>query len=397
MDPTPESIEMLPEEEERRRTRVGFIVTVLILAGLVAGEIYYRGIRMHRVLPPYDIHLHTMDGYPIGRPKGNLKLRLDPFTVYTNLPEQETEKFTIGPEGFRGPRVDLSVRKEKRIAILGGSAAFGLLAGSDDQTFAGLLARAHPDWQVINAGVTGFLSGQELAHLVHHVVDTEPDLVVVFDGWNDLFVPWFGPARTREQMGFNSNFHGIETQLRLNLLTQEKVIPSLIRFLTALAGKSALVEGLGTALAGQPDPEKAIRQPEEDGTPRDEAYFATIHDSYLTNLEKMKDFCLAREIQILIAIQPEIGHRQNRGREEKKILRRLAYYRDHFPARYHRFAHQTVTSPRLEGARVVDLNTDSRIRLSPGDLFADYVHYTPAGNRVVAEALNEKILSVLSE
>jgi len=43
--------------------------------------------------------------------------------------------------------------------------------------------------RVLNYGVISQNSSQELAHLVYHVLDSEPDMVIFYDGGNDIMDP----------------------------------------------------------------------------------------------------------------------------------------------------------------------------------------------------------------
>jgi hypothetical protein len=94
---------------------------------------------------------------------------------------------------------------EIRIFVLGGSTVvFGTpLANSIPGAIeTALRAGGLPQARVYNFGVASFLSGQELALLVHHLADLEPDLVIAYDGGNDLFSPWLYDPRP----GYPFNF-----------------------------------------------------------------------------------------------------------------------------------------------------------------------------------------------
>ncbi|MCL4733503.1 MAG: hypothetical protein KJ050_01105, partial [Candidatus Omnitrophica bacterium] len=90
---------------------------------------------------PQGIEFTTSRGEAITLKKGRIRMGMSPFMVYRILPNQRTANFSIDSNGFRGPSVDLSVRKDKRIFVIGGSAAFGLGAATDEVTFVGQLAQ----------------------------------------------------------------------------------------------------------------------------------------------------------------------------------------------------------------------------------------------------------------
>jgi hypothetical protein len=83
-----------------------------------------------------------------------------------------------------------------RVIVLGGSTVMGAGAPRPSQNIVGMLregARARglagPNGkrlEFINAGVDGYSSAQEYLYLVSDLLRFKPDLVVVYDGWNDL-------------------------------------------------------------------------------------------------------------------------------------------------------------------------------------------------------------------
>ncbi len=98
----------------------------------------------------------------------------------------------INSEGFRGPEFE----KEKpentyRILMIGGSTTFssGVL---DDQTYPFYLQQLYDETdlgfnvEVINAGLVGRWSFTEKKLINEQLLYFEPDLFIVFSGWNDL-------------------------------------------------------------------------------------------------------------------------------------------------------------------------------------------------------------------
>src|SRR5207253_588568 len=80
-----------------------------------------------------------------------------------------------------------------RVIVLGGSTAFGSGASSEAATVPGALERLliprAPEGrsiEVLNAGVPGYDAWQELTVLESKVLEAQPDLVVVLDGFEDF-------------------------------------------------------------------------------------------------------------------------------------------------------------------------------------------------------------------
>jgi len=109
------------------------------------------------------------------------------------LGETEKDNIKINSLGFRGE--EFSVTKDEntfRIILLGGSQMFGTGATSDNTTIPGFLKNLLGEREdsfsieVINAGLKGVDSTKELLLLQNMVVGFSPDIVVVYDGLNDL-------------------------------------------------------------------------------------------------------------------------------------------------------------------------------------------------------------------
>ena len=106
------------------------------------------------------------------------------------LKPQSGKYLNINSDGFRGSRLDLTDDDNYRIFFLGGSTAFGIISSTDDTTIPALLEKKlHTDGfsvKVINAGVPSFTTRDELYYIEHHILNYKPDLIIMYDGWNDI-------------------------------------------------------------------------------------------------------------------------------------------------------------------------------------------------------------------
>ena len=93
--------------------------------------------------------------------------------------------------GFRTHEFDFS--NKKVIIILGGSAAWGLGASSDERTFPFLLEKKikeeNNQYIVINLSMMAATSQQELLYLIFWGLKLNPEIVISFSGFNDLVLP----------------------------------------------------------------------------------------------------------------------------------------------------------------------------------------------------------------
>jgi hypothetical protein len=128
----------------------------------------------------------------------------DETNVYKLEPNQHKSTVNTNNYGFRGP--DISKIKEDdsyRIFVVGGSTTISLRAPSDDVTHPGFLQELFNNSEldfkveVINAGTPSFASIQELSTVENKLVDFNPDLIIIYDGVNDLNLPYgYTPSKT---------------------------------------------------------------------------------------------------------------------------------------------------------------------------------------------------------
>ena len=109
------------------------------------------------------------------------------------IPNQSTNSITINSLGFRGSEFsEIKSPDTYRIFMVGGSTMFGAGATSDETTIPGYLQNLlnEKDFEfnieVINSGIQGADSDSELKLIKQKLVHYHPDLVIVYDGWNDL-------------------------------------------------------------------------------------------------------------------------------------------------------------------------------------------------------------------
>ena len=103
------------------------------------------------------------------------------------------KKFDFNSLGFLGPEFsEIKPPNTYRIFMVGGSTMFGSGESSDETTIPGILQKMFDldsfvqKIEVINAGFSGGNSESELRLIHEKLVTFSPDLIVVFDGWNDL-------------------------------------------------------------------------------------------------------------------------------------------------------------------------------------------------------------------
>jgi len=166
-----------------------------IFFALIAAAVFFAGleISLHLIHFHYQRSLSYMEfGYP-NRAELHQVFELDPGLLFRMRPGYDFGP-GFGPlnrQGFRG--ADFQKQKPEgmpRIACLGDSVTFGTREGAYPEMLgqALKLIRAGHAFQVYNFGVPGYSSWQG-KRLLKEVIDQyHPDLVVIFYGWNDLWL-----------------------------------------------------------------------------------------------------------------------------------------------------------------------------------------------------------------
>ncbi len=295
----------------------------------------------------YSLSFIDWRGARLSGQRGPLRMLIDPWTFYRPAPGQRTEHFLIDEHGFRDgvPAGDAPL-----LAVLGGSATFGYGLKPGEQTICGRLGDAL-GMRPINAGVPGFLSGQELSHMVHRVDPVRPAHYVVFNGWNDLVGMLERPARP---VAVNGMFFAFTDRLRNDYLDE--------------AGADA------------DDAFRITWPPSGVG----DAVFRCAFE-YVSNLERMKAWAHERGATFLVAFQPIVFHRERRSPSEARIE-----FNRQRVAEYFRFLDIAAEMCRTAGISFVDVGADARVRTADDTLFLDPVHLTAAGCRVVADVLADR-------
>jgi len=116
---------------------------------------------------------------------------LDVLRNFSGVSKADT--ININSLGFRGDEFSkIKPDRTYRIFMLGGSPMFGYGATSDETTIPGFMQKFLDktdfgfDIEVINSGIQAADSSKELKLLKQKLVTFSPDLVIMYDGWNDL-------------------------------------------------------------------------------------------------------------------------------------------------------------------------------------------------------------------
>jgi len=110
------------------------------------------------------------------------------------MSHKNDKTFTVNSLGFRGQEIEPDDNSKFIILALGGSTTMGN-GVSDDETWPACLEKHLHDKglinvKVINGGVGGFSSRNELRLFMHYGLKLNPKIVLVHDGWNEISLVW---------------------------------------------------------------------------------------------------------------------------------------------------------------------------------------------------------------
>ena len=127
-----------------------------------------------------------------------------PYLSYYPTPNYEKGQTFHNSLGYRSDEFPLEKPSGVfRIVALGGSSTYDVSIKDNDETFTAQLEKllkedyGYRDVQVINAGVSGYNSWEILVNLEFRVLDLDPDLVIIYEGTNDVHARMVEPSAYR--------------------------------------------------------------------------------------------------------------------------------------------------------------------------------------------------------
>ena len=113
------------------------------------------------------------------------------------IPNQNLDTININNDGFRGKEIQTPKDTDTfRIFIVGGSTTFGVGSTSDNSSIPGELQQMMNSLddtkkiEVINAGIPKAYSFTEINLIHNKLLNYQPNLIIVYDGWNDIHRPF---------------------------------------------------------------------------------------------------------------------------------------------------------------------------------------------------------------
>jgi lysophospholipase L1-like esterase len=341
-----------------------------------------------------------------------LQYAFDPYKVI--LPTRgyrDTRGLQHNAQGFRHP-VEVSRRKEEgayRIFLMGGSSAYG--TGGlwthidpnhpvlhDSVTISAYLQEMLEDRlpgtrvEVINAAITSSWTHQHLIYLNQSLLRYEPDLIILMDGFNDFF----------HFAEYHDQFASYAYQGHADVIMGDPTLKALV-FGNAWwwSRRSAFIH----VLYRQMQQAGALLRPRGPREPIDpDAAIDALQRVFPANALKMVErtaLILNHErVAALFVLQPLLILERDRPGAPEIEQRLFAFNVASYLPRYEDFIHEAVpyVSRRVRdtveplGAQYLDAT--GIYRGIEGQIYTDYAHLTPLGNRVLAAHLADRIAAL---
>ncbi len=281
--------------------------------------------------------------------------------------------------GFRYYK-DLKIPKPDntyRIFLLGGSTALGWLSAKQDEHITyymeNKLRELNPkkNIEVVNAGVPYYASWNELGLLIYRVLDCEPDMVIVFDGRNDLYYA-VNPDWNTVFSGFADKGSVLAQQKRSMQFDPKAIINDALR-------TSIVFRFMENTIFQKKEQQLMLKR---NMVCRFRPEALDYYQSYLKNIAYL---CEGRGISLLFAFQPVIYFDKTLSSDEKKrwgVYGAGENYVEMMQKMYPLAEQKVLALNDYHNAGAISLR--DIFKDVDKTVYADECHYNAVGNKIIA-------------
>jgi len=300
-------------------------------------------------------------------------LAYDEQPVLTIIPNQHFATININNDGFRGNEIDsINEFDSFRIMMIGGSALFGAGMSMDDETIPNQLNKiiheTHSNVEVINAGIPGITSFQELYHIKNKLINFNPDMIIIYDGANDVTYKMITDPVILTDDDKKSQLKDFQVYFKAPVIFYRYVVYPIINLQSSVESTNIFIS-----------PNKQY----DDEVSRQIAFLWE---------KRMTEFCKIsneKNIQSIVIIQPTLAH----GKKELSNFEKTLWTKNiHFEKT---FDYLIQKSENLTDCTMVRNFSDIFENVDDG-IYFDNVHLNNEGNKIVANKIYNEIKDLLS-
>jgi lysophospholipase L1-like esterase len=287
-----------------------------------------------------------------------------PYVTWRHVAFHGTD-INIDANGVRRSWQPPAEGSRKRLWVFGGSTVWGIGA-RDEHTLPSALARALAGAgaavDVVNHGQTGYVTGQDVVHLMRRLREgPPPDVVVLYGGPGDVLAAWQSGQAGEPQNEANR-------RIEFNS-TQPDNVQSVWRVVTT--GLHKLVGGVrGATGAGVTQPSAAVQ----------EDLARAVLAQYLADVRVLDSLATGYGFRYLVVWPPVVTTKPVRTAYEERQMQRFAGL---WPL-YARVRELMAAAPELASPRWMDASAVFQATNEP--VYVDAFHLTEKGYRAVADA-----------
>jgi lysophospholipase L1-like esterase len=347
-----------------RTVVINYVILCALLVGVeLACQLLYFA-RYGHVLFWDFVTIHAVQSkvfevhpYLVGRPRASVSVRSKNKTI------------TITKDHTRWTGSQQEDGRLIRVAILGGSSAFGTGVADEESWPALLQSILGERFAVINYGVPGYTTAEAIIQMALIVPEKRPHIVVLYEGWNDL------SNYHRAELGADYYGHGMRQYENLDLpvFQRKEDVFATVRLISAIKG---MITG------GQ----KSVVEPSAEPDP-------LVDRIYVRNLKNLK--LLAENMDAVVVFVPQVLYEPSLKGDVGSRPWTKYLVSDALPGLMERFnSHLQEVCSAGDGQCVV-LRDVTKARWHCDD-FLDEGHFSGTGGRKFAEMVAQGIRSRLA-
>ena len=318
-------------------------------------------------------------------------MRYDTLLGYSPLENHQGNGYSTNSHGFRYTE-DFDLEKpsnEFRVFITGGSTAWG--AGpSQDDVFSHRIEQALQQYfplrkiRVITAGVGAYVSTHERILILNVISELQPDLIVMFSGWNDTYAGYRGMralSGKRDFLNAGPILARWSRQFCMPHETQDQVLKP-PRYHDYDFKTQFLVDRFLYSRASRSEIEASIAEVQLDRQ--------VVVQDLIKNVLTVRDLSKRQHFTLLFCLQPTLYNTNKQlseyeSRTLHKNRERFVGFPEYNAEAYDLYRKQLPLIAEQEEFCFVD--SDEAIDDEPKTVFDDHVHLGDRGNRLVSEYL----------